>query len=208
MALFFSPSVASATASTSAPSTHNAVPSPSGKAVPKHDAMLQAVEALQGSVLTITEAPEVEVHAPKIQPMSVSVEETETQVLTEAWCDEYIQLHQKWEQLEGKKLLDRMNKLKSDLQLIANQSIDKDQVAVFSSALGEIEFSKRSTVKEISDTQLLVSALVEKLGSAAAFSCVKIGMSELKRLLSENEMKHYVQETPGSRTLKEVRLAS
>jgi len=128
---------------------------------------------------------------------------TDIQTLTQ----EFIALYQKYEQYEVKELVSAMDKIKKQLSAYANETQDDTKPVVFKCAAGEIEFSERSKVCEITDPKALIEELVEKFGLEVAFSVVNIALTPLRKILSELELKKYSEEKPGHRTLKSVRPA-
>jgi hypothetical protein len=126
---------------------------------------------------------------------------TEDEVLS----TELIGLYEKMEKADVKNSQARMEVLKKKLQLIANDQTADDVVAVFSCEAGEVEFSKRSVTKVFKNPETLLSDLVDKFGMEAVQNVVKIGVTELSKLLSQNEMAKYYSEERGSRSLKAVR---
>jgi hypothetical protein len=161
------------------------------------------------SSFILTETAEVTfpVHQPKTihQPKIISghQELSEDEVLT----NELITLYKEYEAFNGKKIAERIDQLKKHLQSIANENLDPESVAVFSSPLGEVEFSKRANGVAITDAVALLEKLIQQFGMETAISVVKIGMGDLKKLLSEHELAAYTKAEYGSRTLKAVRSA-
>lgn len=134
----------------------------------------------------------------KVQPVSE----------VEAMTQEYIGLYRKLEEIGGKDLLKRMEDLRKKLVAKANEHFADDQVAVLKCEDGEVEFSARGKEAEVKNpTQLLVD-LNKNFSPEIAMSVVKIAMTPLRKVLSELELKEYLEEKPGSRTLKEVRPAT
>jgi hypothetical protein len=128
---------------------------------------------------------------------------TEEEVLTE----EYIALYQQYEAKGVKELLAKMEATKKKLQSIANEQLQPDDEAVFESPSGEVEFGKCSMTREVTNKTGLLEFLAVKHGVAAVESVIKIGLTELGKILSDKEMEPYITSKPGTRSLREVRLS-
>lgn len=147
--------------------------------------------------------PEVEV-SPVIEPVVIPVQPPElsdVQVLT----TEYIELWKKYDYFEVKDLLKRMDDIRKTLVAIANETMDSKKPAVFSCPVGEVEFSVRGTVAEVPDPLTLVHDLLHKFGPEVTATVVDIAITPLRKVLSDFELKKYLVEQPGIRTLKSVR---
>lgn len=126
---------------------------------------------------------------------------------TEAMTQEYLHLYKFYEDFEMKKTIARMEVVKKSLQSIANSTMDGKKPAIFKCPDGEVEFSARGEVTDVPNPAELIAFLEDKFGTKAAFSCVKIGITELKKMLTEYEMKKFIEKKDGSRTLTSVRPA-
>lgn len=122
----------------------------------------------------------------------------------EALIHEYLILHKKAEELEMKAHLARMEEIKKKLQSIANETADPIMNVVFASELGNLIFSPRAVSSEIKEKEAVLQTLTEKFGPEAAMSCIKIGLTELKKMMSEKELEPFIEKKFGSRTLKAV----
>src|ERR1035437_8335825 len=129
-----------------------------------------------------------------ILPATVHKVSVDTPAMTEqeSMTQEYILLWSKFEEIEGKKLVARMEDIKKKLQLIATETMAEDKPAIFKCVDGELEFGPRGTVREVKDIAQLIKDLNEKFGPEIAFSVVKIGLTELNKILSELEQEKYV----------------
>jgi hypothetical protein len=125
----------------------------------------------------------------------------------EALAEELTALWRKYEEHDMKQVCARIEKLKKDLQSIANEKMEDAKPAIFTCGGGEVEFSPRGETTVVVNPQALVEHLCEKFSPDVAFSCVKIGLTELKKVMTEHEMQDFVKKNPGSRTLKGVRLS-
>jgi len=154
-------------------------------------------------------APLVEVEAPApvhiLMKHKVQVAEQAELTDLEKLTVEYIQLYQKFAYFDGKALLSRMEEIRKQLVAVANQSVDDGTIAIFSSPQGEIEFSARGKTNTVPEPLVLVNHLLEKFGAEATETVVDIAITPLRKLLSDYELKSYLKEEPGSRTLKAVR---
>jgi hypothetical protein len=95
------------------------------------------------------------------------------------------------------KKLKRVEELKKSLQSIAID-MPADKEAVFKSESGEVIFGPRSTKTTITDKD----GLRKKLGEATYFELASVGLTEVKKYLSEIEMEIYSTKEYGSRSLK------
>ena len=142
--------------------------------------------------------PVVEIHQPKIDT---------GHAVDELLVNEYIELHTLYQSIDGKNVAERMEAIKKTLQSIANDNLPPDQVAIFEAQGGEIEFSKRTTACAVTEPAKLLEKLIAQFGVEAVASVVKIGVTDVKKLMSEAELKGFVSYGPGHRTLKSVRPA-
>jgi hypothetical protein len=146
---------------------------------------------------------------PEVSPVIEPVEMLKALVQpvsdVEALTTEFIELHQKFEYFEVKTLVKRMEDIRKQLVVIANETMDAKKPAIFASPQGEIEFSPRGTITEIPNPLLLVQELLKKFGPEVTASVVDIALTPLRKLLSEFELKKHLKELPGGRTLKSVR---
>lgn len=138
-----------------------------------------------------------EVVIPKILQATL----TDTQTLTA----EYIELWKKYDYFEVKALVKRMEDIRKQLVTVANETMDEKKPAVFTCPKGEVEFSERGKVAEVPNPLALIQDLLVKFGPEVTTSVVTIGITALRKVLSDFELKKYLVEEPGSRTLKAVR---
>lgn len=136
-------------------------------------------------------------HVPPVEQVKALTEE---QALTQ----EYLVLHQKYEELEVKRLMERMEDIKKHLATRANEMFDEDAVAVFTCEEGQISFSPRASVTEITNVDSLLETVEEKAGHEAVLSVVKVQLTPLKKILSEMELENFSKKVRGSRSLREV----
>jgi len=122
--------------------------------------------------------------------------------------DALVPLWERYEAFEMKETTKQIEIVKKQLQLIANEDYENKEPALLKGELGEILFSPRTEPVEVVDSNALFTYLVSKFGTEAAFSTVKFGITELRLLLSEQELNQYTKKVPGSRTMKEVKLFS
>lgn len=120
---------------------------------------------------------------------------------------EYLELRQKYDYFEVKTLVTRMEDLRKALVAHANATMEDKHPAIFGCAAGEIEFSPRGTVATVPDPLVLIQTLVEKFGADVATSVIDIGITSLRKVLSEHELKAYLVDQPGPRSLRAVRFA-
>lgn len=109
-----------------------------------------------------------------------------------------------------KGVMARIEQIKKRLQSIANDEMDAGAPAIFTGQDGtQVEFSPRGRTCEVTNPLGLVQHLSEKFGTEVAFGCVKVGLTELKKLMTEHEIEACefvkVQDNAGPRTLKGVR---
>lgn len=140
---------------------------------------------------------------PVVVPETVLVQPGLTDI--ESMTKEYIELYKKFDYFEVKALVKRMDEIRKILQGVANDTMDGKKPAIFSCPEGEVEFSPRQTATEIPDPLSLVQELLTKFGPEVAASVVDIAITPLRKLLSELELKAFVNEVPGGRIIKSVR---
>jgi hypothetical protein len=140
---------------------------------------------------------------PVAEPQKVLVQTPTSNV--EAMTMEYIELYRKYTYFEVKDMVKRMDDIRKQLQTVANETMDDKKPAIFTCAEGEVEFSERGTKTEVPNPLLLVKVLLDKFGPEATATAVDIALGPLRKLLSEHELKNYLTEVPGGRTLKSVR---
>lgn len=138
---------------------------------------------------------------PVVIPKVVTPTLTEVQTLTA----EYIELWKKYDYFEVKSLVKRMEDIRKQLVTHANETMEDKKPALFQCPKGEVEFSERGTVAEVPNPLALIQDLLIKFGPEVTASVVNIGITALRKVLSDFELKKYLVEQPGSRTLKAVR---
>lgn len=159
--------------------------------------------------LLVSLAPAVETKPPDIHIPKVETQHVEgALVLGQQLATEYLKLYRKFESIDGKNLVKKLEELRKAMATIANTTMPADKVALFECDEGMMEFSERGTITEVENPVTLVEHLVAKFGVVVAFSCVKIGITELRKILSEHEMKKFVKQTDGTRMLKGIVLSA
>jgi hypothetical protein len=148
-------------------------------------------------------APPAPIPEPVVIPHKVLVEPSVSEV--EALTAEYIALYQKFDYFEVKALVARMDEVRKQLVAIANDTMDATKPAIFACQQGEVEFSVRGTKTEIPNPLILLRDLLDKFGPDVTASLVDIALTPLRKVLSEAELKKYLKEEPGGRTLRSVR---
>ena len=155
--------------------------------------------------LIMLEKPKAAVATPEIHKVLVQpIAQAET--ATEALVNEYIDLHRKFVFFEVKDLVKRMEDIRKQLMEIANNTVEGNKPAIFVGDQGEIEFSERVKKAEVPEPLSLVSDLLDKFGPEVTSSVVSIALTPLRKVLTEHELKKYLKEEPGGRTLRGVRL--
>lgn len=154
--------------------------------------------------------PHVEVEPvaePVIEPQKVFVQPTPEIMDADivAMTAEYIQLWQKFEYFEVKTLVKRMDDLRKALVAVANETVDQNQPAIFSSPAGQVEFTERSKDAIVKDPLALINTLMKKFGPEATASIVDVALTPLRKMLSEFELAKYLVNEPGSRKVRAVR---
>lgn len=141
---------------------------------------------------------------PVVVPQKVAVQALEPS-MTEALTAEYIELWRKYDYFEVKAMVKRMDEIRKQLQLIANDTMDETKPAIFTCAQGQVEFSERGKVAEVPHPLVLIQELLTKFGPEVTASVVNIAITPLRKVLSEFELKKHVKEQVGGRTLRSVR---
>lgn len=162
------------------------------------------------SLKMLAKKPAVEVEVshhiePEVVPhQKVLVVEPEVSKV-EALTTEYIELYRKFVYFEVKDMVQRMEEIRKELQSIANETWNDNQIGVFTSTEGEIEFSERGKIATVPQPLVLIQELLTKFGPVVTMSVVDIAITPLRKVLSEFELKKYLKDEPGSRRLKSVR---
>lgn len=157
---------------------------PAKKAVPKPKAMGQAHIGTA----------QVAVHVPKML-----VEQTNEQML----ADELITLDTKLKEWGVPEVAKRVDTIKKELQSIA-KPMPPDEAVVWEGQLGVVQLTACAQATQVKDVTGLLNFVKDKCGEDAAASLVKISLTDLKKVLSENEMAAYIEVVPGARTCKIV----
>jgi hypothetical protein len=158
-------------------------------------------ETMALKMLVKTPAPVIE--EPVVIPKVVETPQSEVEALTA----EYIALYEKFEYFEVKTLVKRMDDIRKQLVAIANETLEDKKPALFVCPQGEVEFSERGTKAVAQNPLALIQVLLEKFGAEVTTEVVDIGITPLRKLLSEFELKEHLTDVPGVRTLKSVRPA-
>ena len=132
-------------------------------------------------------------HTPKAKASQVVSE-------AQAMVDEAVQIHQRLEELEVPAMQKRLDEIKKHFSGIA-KSMPFDEVAVFKGTKGEMEFTKASMEVEITDKPGLVKAL----GKDVFMEIAKVGVTDMKKYLAQNEIDQFTTKVPGSRRLASIR---
>lgn len=146
----------------------------------------------------------IAVEMPALTQSMPKVGSGQTQAMSEveALVHEYITLQQKYDEYEVKALTKRMDELKKQMQSIANAEGEDGKPYKFTAPNGYVLFSERGEVAEVENPLELVKHIQTHFGPAAANAIVKIGITELRKILTEAELKNWIKKNPGSRTLK------
>lgn len=123
----------------------------------------------------------------------------------EALTTEYLELYKKYDYFEVKALVKRMDEIRKYLQTVANETVDEKKPAVFACKEGELEFSERGKSSHVPNPLALLQVLLEKFGPEVTASVITIAITPLRKVLSEFELKKYLKEEPGIRTIRAVR---
>lgn len=142
---------------------------------------------------------------PVIEPVVIPKVLQPTLTDTQALVAEYIELWKKFDYFEVKSLVKRMDDIRKQLVTVANETMEDKKPAIFTCPKGEVEFSERGTVADVPNPLALIQDLLVKFGPEVTTSVVSIGITALRKVLSDFELKKYLVEEPGSRTLKAVR---
>jgi hypothetical protein len=183
------------------PKSHlSLAPPPAAPKKPK-----KAKPSVAAPVETAVAAPEAAAAA-FVEAMHLPTVDTEALTPTEALTQEFVGLYRRYVEHDMKDIVKRMDEIKKDLQTVANDEMDAKKPATFSCKDGTMTFSERGKAYDVEDPMALVTALNDKFGPEVAFSVVAIALTPLRKILSEQELKKYLKESPGARTLKLVTL--
>ena len=117
---------------------------------------------------------------------------------------EFVALSKKLESIDGKNLLKRMEEIRKELVTIANENFESNVPVTFDSDLGSITFSPRGKESVVPDVGTLLDHLYDKFGRDVMLSVVNIGITDLKKVLSEMELNSFVEKVDGARSIKGV----
>jgi hypothetical protein len=134
---------------------------------------------------------------PKVIDMTEAPEEVTLTV-------EYLTLHGIYESFEYKKTLNRMEELRKHLQLIANHQGLAAEPYTFQCNEGSITFGPRANTVKVSKPGKLMKDILEKFGQEALEEVVSFSVTDLRKLFSEKELEKYIENVPGSRSIKKV----
>lgn len=125
--------------------------------------------------------------------------QSEEEMLT----DELVTLQIQLDSVDVTAINKRQTELKKELQSIAEvKGFDPMLPVTFKGSLGQVDFSKCSDKTEIELPADLWKELAAKFGMEATFSAVTWNLTQLKKLLSENELAKYTKKGIGSRSAK------
>lgn len=142
--------------------------------------------------------PEVEV-AP-IQGVGLAKPQ-EVQSVEEALVIEMLDLEKKIRMVEADKMLKRKEEIRK--QLLGTDAVKEADPTLpysFDADEGKIVFSACSNKVEITD----MPGLVKKIGLDTFLEIASVTVTDLKKVLSENEIAQFSEKKQGSRTLKAV----
>ena len=152
---------------------------------------------LHGSASTLTVEQEVlPHHVVKVEPQVEPASEIQEKVV------ELVSLQAENIEFSMEKTLKRIADLKKELQVIANAEGNPNEPYTFTSDLGKVVFTKAANTTDVNSAVALLDHLYEKFGDEAVEQCVTVKITDLKKFLSENELKPFVTEGKGSRTCK------
>ena len=124
------------------------------------------------------------------------VSKTHSQTLAE----ELILLQRKLLAAEVPEITKRMDTIKKELQSIAAAAISPYDVWVIDCDTGKVQLSACKHMTAIADKDGVLKYIEDKVGKDALASVIQINLTDLKKVLSENEIAKFVTDTPGSRT--------
>lgn len=149
----------------------------------------------KSSMTTVGQTPEA------VQSIAQPVKaKSQTQAITE----ELIIIHQRLMASEAFEAIKRLEELKKMLHEVTKESgADPYKPYVFKCDFGEVEFGPCTKSVEITDKPKMISLLGEDVFKAIA----KVGVTDMKKYLSESEIETLSEKVPGSRSMKAVRSA-
>jgi hypothetical protein len=134
-----------------------------------------------------------EMHKPKLMLVAQSP--------AEAMADELIALSNKLKELEVDKINDRITEIKAELQSIAKNFPPEDAMTI-KGQLGVVELTACSKSTKVEDMEGLLGYAEDKLGHEAMISLVKVTLTDLKKVLSADEIGKFSVDVAGSRSCK------
>jgi hypothetical protein len=116
---------------------------------------------------------------------------------------EYLLLHQIYTDLEIKKTVDRMESIRKHLQLIATENFPPDKPVTFECNDGSLTFSPCTETVEFTHPSKVALSLLA-MGEEVADACLTVRLTDLRKVLTEEEIKKISKKTYGSRKLSSV----
>lgn len=156
---------------------------------------------------TQVEQPKAEVKTTSISSLSPG-KAVSTSSMAELSADQAAQVVELVElklKLEAMKPLSAKSEtLRKQLLSFVDQQFDKDEKVTLVADKSHVVFSPCSKSKQIKDMNGLIGALKAKIGYEALIGLLKLNLTDIQQYLSEAEMSEFIEETKGSRTLKDV----
>jgi hypothetical protein len=106
---------------------------------------------------------------------------------------------------DGRRLLKDYDAVKALLaSTAADEAYVADRPVVLNGTTGQVQFSPKVDVVEITDLNTVIGKLKAKIGYPALLELLKIGITDLKRFLTPVEIAELTVTKPGSRRIASV----
>jgi hypothetical protein len=139
--------------------------------------------------------------AAKAKPVVKPTAKTKVITETQALVDELVTLSDQLVKLEVDAMTKRVAELKSRLQSIANET-QHDQEVTIVGTVGQVVFSKCREETNIVDRDLMIKKLTPEVFVAVG----KVGLTDIRKYLTDGEIQTFTEKVYGSRSLKVAEL--
>jgi hypothetical protein len=119
-------------------------------------------------------------------------------------AEEYLSLHARYQDLEVYQLTKRMNEVRQALLAQIPEEMDPTTEVHYHCDSGCVTFAPACETIEVKKKLELMQHLVEKFDSDVLAGVVKFSLTDLKKVLSEAELKQFVESKLGTRHIKAV----
>jgi hypothetical protein len=130
-------------------------------------------------------------------PAAALVEQSASEML----ADELLILDAKLKTLGVPEIEKRIKEIKSNLQLIAADSLESYTGWVINAQHGDVTVSPCKKMTEIVDQDGLIAYIDAKVGHEATIGVLEFAITKLRKIMGENEITKFAKEVPGARSI-------